>query len=269
MTSLAKIEPINTSCSQFDQIQLQLLKTTICKGASDEELRFFISVCQKTGLDPFSRQIYSIPRGGQRTIQVSVDGLRAIADRTGRYAPGRPTEYIHDNGNLISATAYVKKQTDDGTWHEIGVTAFWSEYNAKNNIWKQYSYQMLSKCAECLALRKAFPAQLSGLYGQEEMSQSETGKEYNFDKNNVKPLYIEENKLSIKQVMELQSILNECSPEFQKQAISFLPKKYKVSILDEVPETEYEYLKETFLVKQNQYQKELVQAEINNKIQEE
>lgn len=253
MTALTKVESINTVSTHFDREQIELLKTTICRGANDEELRFFISVCQKTGLDPFSRQIYSIPRGNQRTIQVSVDGLRAIADRTGKYAPGKPTEYVHDqHGNLFSATAYVKKQTDDGTWHEIGVTAFWSEYNGKNNIWKQYSYQMLSKCAECLALRKAFPAQLSGLYGQEEMSKP--------DELDVKPLY-----MSTDQVIELQQILNECSPEYKEQVKSFLPKKYKVYILDEVPADQFEYLKKAFIAKRDAFQKELAMAEMEIK----
>ena len=117
MSALAKIESIQqVPAMAFDETQIRLLKNTICKGSSDDELRFFISVCQKTGLDPFSRQIYSIPRGGQRTIQTSVDGLRAIADRTGRYSPGKATEYTYDKeGHLFSATAYVKKQTLDGS----------------------------------------------------------------------------------------------------------------------------------------------------------
>jgi phage recombination protein Bet len=271
MTSLSKIEPIHSPSKHFDESQLNLIKTTICKGASDDELKFFISVCQRTGLDPFSKQIYSIARGGQRTIQVSIDGLRAIADRTGKYAPGKPTIYAHDpNGNLLSATAFVKKQTDDGTWHEIGVTAFWSEYNAKTNVWKQYSYQMLSKCAESLALRKSFPAQLSGLYAKEEISDEELDKAtiQTISKNtqkeiDVKPLYIE--KLSIKQVIDLQTILNGCDPEYKEKVNSFLPKRYSVQILDDVPETEYEILKSAFIKNKDIYQKKLAEQEMEIK----
>ena len=64
----------------FDSEQIAIIKESICKGATDSELQFFLQVCKRTGLDPFSRQIYSIPRGGQRTIQVGIDGLCLIAD---------------------------------------------------------------------------------------------------------------------------------------------------------------------------------------------
>lgn len=255
MNALQKVEPINQQVStQFDPSQIELLKTTICKGASDDELRFFISVCQKTGLDPFSRQIYSIPRGNQRTIQVSVDGLRAIADRTGKYAPGKPTEYAFDKeGGLFSATAYIKKQTSDGSWHEIGVTAFWSEYNGKNNIWRQYSYQMLSKCAECLALRKAFPAQLSGLYGHEEMQQSEI-------EPNVKQLYID--VISLDHAKELSQLLNDCSDESQKGFNEYIRKSYQTDGVEGLPEKDFEKIKKILIKKRDEHQKMLAEKEM-------
>lgn len=102
----------------FSQEKRKLLKDTVCKGASDSEFELFLHVCIKTGLDPFMKQIYSIPRGGQRTIQTSVDGFRLIAERTGRYSPGREPSYVYTaDGILISATSTVKKMTADGTWH--------------------------------------------------------------------------------------------------------------------------------------------------------
>jgi len=168
------VENKNTGLNQFPQEKIALLKSTICKGASDLELQFFIHVCAKTGLDPFLRQIYSIPRGGTRTIQTGIDGYRVIADRTGRYSPGRDPVYSYDEkGGLLSATAYVKKMTPDGVWHDISATAFWAEYSAKTSFWDKMPHNQLAKCAEALALRKAFPAELSGIYTAEEMDQAD------------------------------------------------------------------------------------------------
>lgn len=257
MNALAKVEPINTMPAMaFDQSQIQLLKTTICKGSTDDELKFFIYACQRTGLDPFARQIYSVPRGGQRVIQTSVDGFRVIADRTGHYSPGREPTFVHDkDGQLVSATAYVKKQTRDGTWHDVAASAMMMEYDGKNNFWKKMPYLMLAKCAECLALRKAFPAEMSGIYGQEEMDQANPAPKF---------------PLTMEQTIELANILKDCSLEYKQQVNDFIPKKYKVDILDEVPAEEYEKLKKAFTIKADEYQKMLAEKEmtINVKMEE-
>lgn len=252
MTALVKVEQMPCQ-APFDQNQINLLKTTICKGSSDEELKFFIYACQRTGLDPFARQIYSVPRGGQRVIQTSVDGFRLIAERTGRYSPGKEPTYCYDkNGALISATAYVKKQTKDGTWHEVAASAMMSEYDGKNNFWKKMPHLMLSKCAECLALRKAFPAEMSGLYGQEEMQQAE---------NDVKPLYMDEQdvkpeKISVERALELNTILNSCSKTVKENFMKYLKMKFKVELIDELPAHEYEKHRDLLIARAKEYAKE-------------
>ena len=164
----------------YNQEQVALLKKTICPGLTDDELKLFLHNCKKTGLDPLGRQIYAIKRGGRLTIQTGIDGLRLIAERTGKYAPGKPTEYLKDdNGVLLGAVAYVKKMTPDGTWHEVSATALVQEYNPGNNpMWKKMPSVMIAKVAESAALRRAFPAELSGVYSKEEMEQAGTSELY-------------------------------------------------------------------------------------------
>lgn len=166
-----------------DQSKLELLKRTMGKDLSNDELELFGHVCKRTGLDPFVRQIYPVKRKDKMTIQTGIDGFRAIAERTGRYSPGREPSYSYDNeGRIISSTAHIRKQTDDGTWHEVAATAFWAEYAQTNfegkptQFWAKMPHLMLAKCAEALCLRKAFPSEMSGVYTEEEMSQASNGE---------------------------------------------------------------------------------------------
>lgn len=158
----------------YTQEQLTLIKNMACQGASNDEFKVFIEVCQRLQLNPFIKQVYSIKRGNQRTIQISIDGYRAVAERTGRYAPGKEPSFEYtDDKKLESATAYIMKMTADGKWHEVAAKAHYLEYRANTDIWTKMPRAMLAKCAESLALRKAFPAEFSGTYTEDEMEQAD------------------------------------------------------------------------------------------------
>ena len=178
-TALARI----AQATGYDAEKVELIKDTIARGASDDELMLFLHLAQRSGLDPFSRQIYLIERRANvngewkttRQPQTGIDGLRLIADRTDRYAPGRQPSYTYDAaGGLLTATAYVKKFVR-GEWHEIAATAHYDEYVQRkkdgqpNQMWAEKPHIMLAKCAEALALRRAFPAEMSGLYTADEI----------------------------------------------------------------------------------------------------
>lgn len=187
---MEKTNQLQTFAS-LDENKIELIKRTICKGATDDELQLFIHACNRTKLDPFMKQIYAVKRGGTMTIQTGIDGYRLIAERTGRYMPGREPSFVYDDkGRLLSATSYVKKMDSNGQWHEIAATAHFSEYNANGNMWQKLPHAMLAKCSESLALRKAFPADLSGLNTEEEMEQAskEEDVELSIDASAPKPL---------------------------------------------------------------------------------
>ena len=165
----------------YNDEQVGLIKQTVAVGTTDSELALFLHQCSRTGLDPLSNQIHCIKRGGRVTIQTGIDGFRLIADRTEKYAPGETTYKEDGSGNLISATVCVKKLVA-GTWHEVKAEAFLKEYEQSFNgqpsaMWKKMPHTMLAKCAESLALRKAFPAELSGLYTDDEMRQADATPE--------------------------------------------------------------------------------------------
>jgi phage recombination protein Bet len=164
VTALARRE-------DFDQPKIDLIKRQICKDLSNDQFELFLHICKSRGLDPINREIYAIIRGGKMTIQTGIDGFRKIAAMTGKYAPGKPTEFEYRNNVLFSATAWVKILVG-GTWHDVGETSLLVEYgDARNPMWQKMPSVMLAKCAEARALRRAFPADLAGLYASEEMDQ--------------------------------------------------------------------------------------------------
>ncbi len=158
----------------YTKEQIDIISRTIAPNLSKDEMAIFLHNCARTGLCPFARQIYAIKRGGTMCIQTGIDGFRLIAERTGKYSPGKDTEFLYDeNGRLLGAKVYVKKMTACGKWHDISATAFLAEYNCGQGLWKKMPHVMLEKCAEARSLRRSFPADLSGLYSDDEMSQAD------------------------------------------------------------------------------------------------
>jgi phage recombination protein Bet len=158
--------------------QTQLISTTIAPGCSNDELRLFAYACQRTGLDPFSRQIYAIKRAGKLTIQVSIDGLRSISERTGQL-DGSQSYWCGPDGVWVDAWLDSKPPAAaktiiyrKGCAHPFSATARFADFNAGQGLWSKMPSVMIAKCSEAQALRRAFPADLSGVYSTDEMDQA-------------------------------------------------------------------------------------------------
>ncbi len=164
---------------EFTPQDVDLIKKTVAKEATDGELKLFLAIAGRTGLDPFARQIFFVKRGGVGQTTISIDGFRLIAERSGKYEGQIGPFWCGEDGEWKDV--WLKSEPPaaakigilrTGFREPLWAVANFSAYNAGSPIWKKMPALMLSKTAEMLALRRSFPMELSGLYGVEEMEQA-------------------------------------------------------------------------------------------------
>jgi phage recombination protein Bet len=178
--------------TEFTSGQVATLRQLGVENATREDLAVFFHQAVRTGLDPFARQIYMIGRwtkqGTKQTIQTGIDGYRLIArraaDKAGESLGYEDTLWCGEDGAWrdvwISKTApAAAKVTVLRNGERFSAVALFSEYagttkdGSYTQMWATKGAIMIAKCAEALALRKAYPQDLSGIYTAEEMAQAD------------------------------------------------------------------------------------------------
>lgn len=184
----------NLATINLDSDKVALLSRTIAKGCSADELALFTAICKRTGLDPFAKQIHAVKRWDsqlQREVmqpQVSIDGARLVAQRSGEYAGQDGPWWCGDDG--VWTDVWLRQPNSPpraakvlvyrkGFEKPIQAVASFNEYAQRKKdgsltvMWAKMPALMIAKCAEALALRKAFPSELGGVYVQEEIGTDE------------------------------------------------------------------------------------------------
>lgn len=187
---------------KFSKQELSLIHDTVAPGTTPTEFQFYMYQARMRKLNPLLGQIYCVMRktwnadknqyDRNMTVQVGIDGYRLIAQRTGEYCGQAGPFWI--GKDEVKDGKVIKKAEWSDVWNEdtvpvaakVGVwrtgfadpvwgVAKYSEYVQRSNksgqptkMWKTMPTGQLAKCAEALALRKAFPEALSGIYTNDE-----------------------------------------------------------------------------------------------------
>jgi len=196
MTALA----IRDDQTQFDDFQMAVLRQSgVDEDCTNAELAAFLHTCQRRQLDPFARQIYLIGRWDKQkgrkvyTTQTSIDGFRLIArraaDRVGvdygyeatvwfDAEGGRHEAWLSGDAPAAAKIVVIRNGQRYDAVARFGAYVQTNREGAPTGQWRTMPDVMAAKCAEALALRKAFPEDLGGLYTSDEMGQADNEAPY-------------------------------------------------------------------------------------------
>lgn len=143
---------------------LATLKSTVFKGANDEEVMALVVVSNEYQLNPLLKEMYAFPaKGGGIVPIVSVDGWNKMLIRQPDF-DGIEFDFEHDeNQHPVSCTATIHVK---GRSKPVKITEYFVECQRNTDNWKNMPHRMLRNRTLCQASRMAFG--FSGVYHDEE-----------------------------------------------------------------------------------------------------
>lgn len=184
--------------AQYDRDMVETIKNTVAKNATDSELKMFLILASRYGLDPFSKEIWFLKYGGKDPqIFTSRDGFVKIAkkdpdfkqiqshgvfendqfevgqefvDGVFKISNFKHTFQAKDRGKCIGAYCIIEYYSKK----PLLVYVDYDEYKSTTTTWKKNPSAMIRKVAEKEACRQS--AGISGLHIPEEM-----GDEFNLE----------------------------------------------------------------------------------------
>lgn len=185
------------------------LKNSLYPGASDESVGMVLAYCRAARLDPMTKPVHIVPmsvKTGKKkpngydeyamrdVIMPGIELYRTKAVETGVYAGQDEVVFGDDVSETVGkvkmtfpkwakVTVYRIVTSPSEKSMKVPFTAkvFWMEaYSTTsredmtpNSMWRKRPYGQLEKCAEALALRKAFPDAIGAQQTAEEMEGKE------------------------------------------------------------------------------------------------
>lgn len=171
------------------QLSTSIVKQYLVNGngaVTDQEVGMFMALCKHQRLNPFLREAYLIKYGDKQpaTMVVGKEAFLKRAVRNERYQ-GHETGLIEGDkiDNLrawakVHVKGYKVPVSIEVDYSEyVGLKDIWGIADGKNQKigtepnrqWKSKPRTMLRKVALLQALREAFPEDLGGMYGREEV----------------------------------------------------------------------------------------------------
>jgi len=185
-----------TDVATVDRHVWATLKNSLYPGAKDESIKMVLSYCLARGLDPMKKPCHIVPMyvnkvngQGKEWRDVVFPGiyeLRTTAQKTGDYM-GQDKAVFKDDFDYLGESVPRSCEMTVHRWHEksnskinYSAEVFFTECAGTkteqdsgiiklNARWAKAPRQMIEKCAEAAALRRAFPDELGGQMAAEEM----------------------------------------------------------------------------------------------------